>query len=110
MLGLIPLGFWQFGFAGAIAAFALADVLKYVVTAWGARRAGLPGWRVEIVMTSATALLATIGLLIAAAVEGGGGGSIASFLASGSAVVIVAATAAMIARGRRAPKDEEAAA
>jgi O-antigen/teichoic acid export membrane protein len=91
MIVLIPLGFSYFSFAGGIAGFALADVLKYLVTAWGARRAGLPGWRVEILMTSVTALLVALGLLTAGAVERHGGGAASSFLAAGTSIALVAA-------------------
>lgn len=43
MLALIPVGFHLYGFPGAVCGFALAELFKYVTSAYAASRAGLPG-------------------------------------------------------------------
>jgi O-antigen/teichoic acid export membrane protein len=49
---LVPLGFIHYGFPGALAGLALAELPKYVVASIGARRAGLPGWSLEFALTT----------------------------------------------------------
>ncbi len=52
MAVLVPLGLLHYGFPGALAGLALAEIPKYVVAAVGARRAGLPGWSIEAALTA----------------------------------------------------------
>lgn len=64
MTGLLPLGFALHGFPGALAAFAVAEIPKYFVVAAAARRAGLPGWRVEAGLTAILAGSAAVAWLL----------------------------------------------
>lgn len=61
MIALIPLGYLWGGFPGAVLGFAASEVLKYVVSAHAASRAGLPGRRQDLVLTVAVAASAAAG-------------------------------------------------
>jgi O-antigen/teichoic acid export membrane protein len=65
MLVLIPAGYAAAGFPGAVAGFAAADVGRYLVSAFGARREGLPGWPQDLGATALVAAAATAGWLAA---------------------------------------------
>jgi len=52
MLILIPVGYSLAGFPGAVAGFALAEVLRYVVSAFAASKAGLPGRGQDLALTA----------------------------------------------------------
>jgi O-antigen/teichoic acid export membrane protein len=58
MVALVPLGFMFYGFHGALGGFVLAEIPKYLVVTIGARRAGLPGWGVELALTALLAFSA----------------------------------------------------
>ena len=73
MLVLIPLGFAQAGFPGAVCGLALAEVLKYVVSAFGTSRAGLPGRLQDLGTTALLIGAAHLGWIAERAVAAGGG-------------------------------------
>jgi O-antigen/teichoic acid export membrane protein len=58
MGALVPLGFVYGGFPGALAGLAFAEIPKYLVISIGARRAGLPGWSLELALSSLLAACA----------------------------------------------------
>lgn len=65
MLTLLPLGFALGGFFGAIVGLAGSQVLLYVTTAFGAHRAGVSGFRTDLIMTAGAAAAVVAGVLAA---------------------------------------------
>lgn len=57
---LVPLGVWLGAFPGAIVGWSAADVFKYLVSAVGAVRLGVGGWRRDLAL-SAGIVIVTLG-------------------------------------------------
>jgi len=51
MVILIPAGFHYGGFPGALAGLVASELLKYLVSAWGAAMAGLPGFGRDAILS-----------------------------------------------------------
>lgn len=60
MVVLIPIGFSIAEFPGAVAAYALTEVVKYVISAISIARAGLSNWRFDFGLTCMVATAAVI--------------------------------------------------
>jgi len=73
ILALVPLGFWLYGFPGAIAGFALSETLRYAVCAAGAHRQGLPCLGGDLLGSALVAAAAGCGLYASFAIGQAGG-------------------------------------
>lgn len=89
MLLLIPAGYALAGFRGAVAGLAAAEVLKYAISAFAVRRAGLRGWPQELRLTAWMLASAGLGWLAAVVSARAGWSPIA-----GAGLVFVVVTAA----------------
>jgi O-antigen/teichoic acid export membrane protein len=73
ILALVPLGYWLYGFPGAIAGFAASEALRYAVCAAGAHRQGLPGAGADLLASALVAVAAGCGLYASFAIGQAGG-------------------------------------
>lgn len=87
LLLLVPLGFHQAGFTGALVGLIGAEVGKYSVSAVAAARRGLRGARWDLAVTALIGAVATAGVLLGGALSGGAHPDLAGFLGAGTLVV-----------------------
>jgi O-antigen/teichoic acid export membrane protein len=71
MLVLVPLGVHLGGFPGAIAALAVADLFKYLVSAVGAVRVGATAWSQDLALSAGIAVVSLATLAVRRAVGAG---------------------------------------
>jgi O-antigen/teichoic acid export membrane protein len=64
LLILIPIGFWLFGFRGAVAGLAGSEAVRYLVTVIGTRRHKLAGFAQDIRLSVIVVLTSLIGLSV----------------------------------------------
>ncbi len=65
MVLLIPIGFWSFGFPGAVAGIAASEILKYSVSVLGTRRRKLKGLAQDFRLSLLVVVTSAIGLSVA---------------------------------------------
>ncbi|MBX3468599.1 MAG: oligosaccharide flippase family protein [Planctomycetes bacterium] len=85
LLALLPLGFATFGFAGAVAGVALADVARYGASAVIVRRRGLRILRLDAALTGAVAATCALGVGAAGLAQAEGAGRLVSLVAAAGA-------------------------
>jgi O-antigen/teichoic acid export membrane protein len=73
MIALLPLGYWLGGFPGAVVALVAADLLKYLVSASAAARAGLGAFWQDAGLSLVLGASALLGAWTASRIEQGGG-------------------------------------
>jgi O-antigen/teichoic acid export membrane protein len=82
MVVLIPLGFHLAGLGGALTGLVVAEALKYLTSAAGARSAGLHGLGRDAILTAGVAAASVAGAWLGWLVAGGGGGRLLALVAS----------------------------
>jgi O-antigen/teichoic acid export membrane protein len=86
MVAFLPLGYHLAGFEGALAGLVLAEVLKYLVSAVGVARRGLPVFRGDVFFTIAVGVVSGLAFLAGRATDQAARSSLAGFLAAGTLV------------------------
>lgn len=76
ILVLVPLGYWLYGFPGAIGGFAASETLRYAVCAAGAHRQGLPCVGGDLLASALVAVAGGCGLYASLAIGQAGGGTL----------------------------------
>ena len=76
ILAFVPLGFWLYGFPGAIGGFVASETLRYAVLAAGAHRQALPAAGGDLLASALVAVAAVAGLYAGVAIGQSGGGSL----------------------------------
>jgi O-antigen/teichoic acid export membrane protein len=89
MLTLIPLGYWLYGFPGAIGGLVATEALRYAACAMGVRRQGLPAAANDLLATLLLVAAAGCGWYASLSVGASGGGRIERL----AAAVLVASLA-----------------
>ncbi len=72
MIALIPLGYSIAEFPGAVAGFAVSELVRYGVAAFSTQKSGLTGWNQDVGLSSLVALVSAIGALGASWLESAG--------------------------------------
>jgi O-antigen/teichoic acid export membrane protein len=62
MAVFIPVGFWKWGFQGAVAGFAAGDALSYLTSVIGLSRRGIVAVRLDLLLTATAVATAGVGL------------------------------------------------
>lgn len=88
MLILIPLGYRIYGFPGAIAGFAGAEIPRYLFSLWAVARAGVSVWRKDLLLSLVAVATVLSGSAAVASFDSGRLGSAAA-LAAGALCVVV---------------------
>jgi O-antigen/teichoic acid export membrane protein len=86
MAAFLPLGFHLAGFEGALAGLVLAEVFKYLVSAVGVARRGLPVFRGDVIFTAALAGSSWLALLAGRSTVQASRSNLAGFLVAGTLV------------------------
>jgi O-antigen/teichoic acid export membrane protein len=76
ILAFVPLGFWWYGFPGAIGGFVASETFRYAVFTVGAHRQGLPAVWGDLLASPLVAVAAGAGLYAGLAIGQAGGGSL----------------------------------
>jgi O-antigen/teichoic acid export membrane protein len=76
ILAFVPLGYWLYGFPGAIGGFVASEVPRYAVCAAGAHRQGLPCIGGDLLASALVAVAAACGLYASFAIGQTGGGTL----------------------------------
>ena len=97
MAVLLPVGFFFFGFGGALIGYALSDLGRYAVSFAAVRELGFRTGRSDLIFTCTTALGGGLGWLAAASASGWISGPFASLVAGSLVAVLVWSPALLLA-------------
>lgn len=88
MVTLLTAGYRAGGFPGALAGLVLAEVAKYLVSAHGVARRGLPVFRGDLAFTAVVAAVSALGYLAGHATDRATGSPLLGFLVAGTLVTL----------------------
>ncbi len=86
MVAFLPLGYHLAGFRGALAGLVLCEVLKYLVSATGVARRGLPVFRGDVFYTLAVGVISFLAFLAGRSTELATRSALTGFLVAGTLV------------------------
>jgi O-antigen/teichoic acid export membrane protein len=104
ILALVPLGFWLYGFPGAIGGFAVSETLRYAVCAVGAQRQGLPGAGGDLVASGLVAVALGCGLWASFAIGEAGGERLARLAGAVGAATLAWLPVSCVLLRKEAPR------